>query len=159
MVYDPLVNSIDDISYFALTDGIGICIDTSHYGITEKALNEVASRGLTAHDRCKRGILGVTEFDLRPQPKLTDLPGILGESLMYAHVSDFKDTWIPGTSFFSEGLVPGEGEYGDEIAHFIKAIAEKDIAINVEIKDHDLTKLHETKRGIRKVMQTLANTA
>jgi hypothetical protein len=150
--YDPIINSAEDILYFS--NALGICIDTSHYGITQRIFNEIS--GLPHHELKKRGILGIPYEDIKPQPKLVELARKLGESLKHIHLSDFRGIWIPGKSFHEEGIVPGEGEYDLEIRELIKFISNKEISITLEVYDTNLKSTPETRKTIAYVLDILS---
>jgi hypothetical protein len=150
--YDPIIDSAEDILYFS--NAVGICIDTCHYGIAQRIINEIS--GLPQHELRKRGVLGIPYEDIKPQPKLVELAGKLGESLKHVHLSDFRGIWVPGESFYEEGLVPGEGEYGSELKEFLKFISGKEVPVNLEVYDSDLSSAPETKKTIAYVLDILS---
>jgi len=49
MIYDPLINSADDLQYLLEIIGsledtrVGACVDTCHYGISKKAFDAIRS--------------------------------------------------------------------------------------------------------------------
>ncbi len=151
MPFDPIINTAQDILYFSKE--IGICIDTCHYGISQKIFNSFIEQDLSLEELKQRGYLGITSEDLQQQPSLTELSGLLGDSLQCVHLSDFEGIWVPEKSFFKEGLVPGEGEYEGEIREFVELISNKPIPVNVEVGDNDFKNPAESERAIKHLLK------
>lgn len=155
MPYDPLMNTANDILSLSDIPEIGICTDTCHYGICKRTFSDAYRQKLTKQQLKKHGVLGVVYEDIKIQPSLIKLANKLGSSLKYIHLSDYRGVWIPNKSHFEEGLVPGEGEYENEIRDFIKFAFKKKIPISLEVRDKNLKKLNETKRALKYISKVL----
>jgi len=79
----------------------------------------------------------------------------LGDNLFYVHFADFKNIWVPGKSYSLEGVVPGEGDFGEELEKFLKYLEKKEIPVMLEIYDKNLKNLNETKKSIKWVINNI----
>ena len=146
MVFDPLLITAGDFFVFSEPDKkIGVCLDTSHYGITQKTIDVSKNKDL----------VGIPEEDVKKQPELTELAEKLGDNLFYVHFADFKNIWVPGKSYSLEGVVPGEGDFGEELEKFLKYLEKKEIPVMLEIYDKNLKNLNETKKSIKWVINNI----
>jgi hypothetical protein len=156
-VYDPVITSMVDISYFANPPTVGICLDTAHYGIMKKMFDTINSEKLSREQLKQRGFLGIVATDFnQEQPELDLLFTLFGDALKHLHISDFKGIWIPGKSYFSEGLVPGEGEYEKDLRSLIHRISSRKIPVCLEVRDSDLKQCEQTKKTIEYILRTIA---
>ncbi len=93
------------------------------------------------------------EEDIKIQPELNKLAGKLGPKLFYVHFSDFKNIWRPNETYYSEGVVPGQGDFGEELREFLKYLIPKQIPVMLEINDKDYKTLNETQKSIKWVIK------
>lgn len=136
-ICDPIINTANDLSFFANTPGIGVCLDTCHYGITKKIISKIADQ------------------ENKKQPSLVELANKLKSSLKSVHLSDYKGDFISEKASFEEGQVLGEGQYQSELKPFIKLIAEKQIPVTLEIRDKDIKNPAESKKSINYLLKIL----
>jgi hypothetical protein len=150
--YDPVIYTLNDMRQMALlfrSEKDKVCLDTCHYGITRKILNESME-----HGKEKRGVLDVPVLD--EQPELSRMPSLMGPLLGYVHFSDCKGTWdLSKNSFYQEGFVPGEGDLGTECSMFLRNLERSDLPVLLEVKDEDFQKCAETRRAMDYVSSIL----
>jgi len=84
----------------------------------------------------------------------------LGRGLGHVHLSDLRN-WQPFISTIEEGLIPGEGRIGErvfkELLEYFVTFAEKqDLGIVLEIEEEDFTKPKNSRVGLKRVVQWLA---
>jgi sugar phosphate isomerase/epimerase len=156
MIFDPLLVTAEDFFHFSnFQQGLGVCLDTCHYGLTKKAINKGLKTKLTRKEIIDLGLFGLPKEDIKFQPNLKFLAKKLGKRLFSVHFSDFKGFWSPGKTCYSEGVVPGEGESEKELLQFLKYIKEKNIPVTLEVKDKDFKKLKETKKVIKWIINNI----
>jgi sugar phosphate isomerase/epimerase len=149
MVFDALLVTLKDCQHIAaVKQDLGVCLDICHYGLTRETIN----RYLKNRKESKElgwGLSGLSEKDIEPQPDLMTFAKRMGEKLFYVHFSDFKGFWIPGKSYYTEGLAPGDGWYNKkELVKFWNYLKKNNIPVNLEVKDKNLKILKRTKKAI-----------
>lgn len=139
-VFDPLILTAEDLSIFAeKEESMGVCIDTAHYAATRMEIGQTE----------KHKLIGLPDEDIIPQPSLIELAERLKDKLFYVHLCDFRPISEEDGILVEQGVVPGEGDYGEELKQFAKYIKEKEIPLLLEVNDRDYKVLEETKRSIR----------
>lgn len=150
MVFDPLIITAEDFFLFCKPEKeIGVCLDTAHYGITKKTISESFKNKNFKIKKEKMDLVALPEEDVKLQPDLIELAEKLGNNLLYIHFCDFKNTWMPDKVYSSEGVVPGQGDFGGELKQFLKYLNKKEIPVLLEINDKDFKVSDETKKSIK----------
>lgn len=150
MIYDPLIITADDFSEFAdLENNIGVCFDVCHYNITKKAIGRVLKRGVNDLNIRKFGLLCLPKEQIKEQPGYIEVAEKLGKGLFEIHFSDSLGLWEEGKSYYKEGVALGEGENTDFFKELLGYLKNKDISVNLEVKDKNLKLLEETKKSIK----------
>ncbi|OGC47104.1 MAG: hypothetical protein A3A94_03610 [Candidatus Portnoybacteria bacterium RIFCSPLOWO2_01_FULL_43_11] len=84
------------------------------------------------------------------------------EKISHFHISDCWGHWIPGTSVFKEGLVPGDGFLGEEQFRELFSFFKNDswntmnYTINLEVNDSDFKNPKESRESIRRILSWLS---
>lgn len=130
VVIDPLFTDLGEMYEFAQENEVEIVFDTCHWGTLNLPISLAA-----AFRRIESKVCNI-------------------------HLSDVGGRWLPGVSLFQEGLVPGDGDLGEQnfrwfLAHIKHS--KKPVILTIEVKDKDFIAREESRRAIHKIYTWLAS--
>jgi sugar phosphate isomerase/epimerase len=93
-----------------------------------------------------------------PIPLLKAFRGVEKRAI-HLHLSDVYGRWLPGTATFKEGLIPGEGNLGEEnfrqLLQYLKDCSQP-FTLTVEVNDRDFQNPEESRESLRRVLNWLS---
>jgi sugar phosphate isomerase/epimerase len=131
MIFDPFFHSLWELRNFCLDSLFDATFDTCHWG----------ARPWVNHGE---GIIRA----FRKIQKHT----------RHIHLSDVRGIWVEDALTFTEGIVPGEGRMGDNLARFVRHLhsLEQLFTLTLEVSDSNFKRLEESRRGMKWLMHHLA---
>ena len=128
MVFDPLFTDPFELYEFTQQGSAKITLDTCHWA----TLNSPISL-LNMFKRIENRVVNI-------------------------HLNDALGLWIDGTSRFKEGLIPGDGNLGEEqFRRFLSYLktCERQFTLTLEVSDQDFKKIEESKETLKRVLAWL----
>lgn len=156
MPYNAIANTLEDCMDFD-----AVTIDTCHYNITRRKINSLLrkyGKKLSSEICEEEGIKGVYPGTFGEQPDLSGAFEQLSSKVKHIHFSDSKGIWAPNRTIFYEGVVPGDGEIGEEVIRktleYIQSSYDS-MTITVEVNDKDFKNPVESIESLKRIVDWL----
>jgi len=128
MIYEPVSVDPEEVARFALQNGAGLTFDTCHWGTLGLSISLKTAVQRVAHN------------------------------LVHLHMSDVLGRWIDGSARYKEGVVPGDGDLGQEVFYLLLEYLqdlEDPVTITAEVNDRDFKNPEESRLSLARIFEWL----